>query len=332
MKRPLRSLPFALALALAVTGCSCERPEEPVGRERTRPAPPALTAEAPLPDGPERIAVPERLVAIGDVHGDVVAARTALRLAGAIDRDGEWIGGKLVVVQTGDQLDRGNDEPDVLALFDALADKAKAKGGRVISLNGNHEIMNVQGDFRYVTGEGFSDFASFGAAAPDPAKLARFPEHVRPRAAAFLPGGHWAQKLAERPVTAIAGDTLFAHGGVLPAHTRYGLAKANQQARSWMRGEVGRIPPILDGDDALVWTRAYADPGERACTALGKVLTGLGVKRLVVGHTVQKDGITSGCNDRVWRIDVGMAKHYGGKPAVLEIQSDRVRTITEPGG
>jgi hypothetical protein len=53
----------------------------------------------------------------------------------------------------------------------------------------------------------------------------------------------------------------------------------------------------------------------------------LKAQRMVVGHTVQKDGITSGCNDRVWRIDVGMAKHYGGRPQVLEIQAGKVRSI-----
>ena len=315
-------------LVLAVGGCTCDRPEEPPKRERSPR--PTITAEAPLPAGPERIAVPDRLVAIGDVHGDVAAAKEALKLAGAIDAQNDWIGGKLVVVQTGDQLDRGNDEPDVLELFDALADKAKAAGGRVVSLNGNHEIMNVQGDFRYVTEEGFSDFASHVSAARDPAPLERFPTPSRGRAAAFLPGGPIALRLAERPVTAIAGDTLFAHGGVLPAHASYGLDKLNKQARAWIRGEVTRIPPMLDGEEAPTWTRAYGNPmpGERECTALAKVLDGLKVKRLVVGHTVQNDGITSGCKDRVWRIDVGLAKHYGGKPAVLEIQGDRVRVLS----
>jgi hypothetical protein len=49
---------------------------------------------------------PKRIVALGDVHGDLSATRRALRLAGAIDDQDRWIGGRLVVVQTGDQLGR----------------------------------------------------------------------------------------------------------------------------------------------------------------------------------------------------------------------------------
>ncbi len=36
---------------------------------------------------------PVRVVAIGDLHGDLEAARSALRLAGAIDEQDQWIGG-----------------------------------------------------------------------------------------------------------------------------------------------------------------------------------------------------------------------------------------------
>jgi hypothetical protein len=309
-------------------GCVCQGESEPAAREQPRAQLEAAAAPAP-PAAPERIPVPDRLVAIGDLHGDLAATRNALRLAGAIDRQDDWIGGNLVVVQTGDQLDRGSDEPEVLALFDALSEKAKARGGAVISLSGNHEVMNVQGDFRYVTEEGFVDFSSYASSARDPALLARVPPGSRGRAAAFLPGGPIATKLAERPLTAIVGDSVFVHGGVLPSHTRYGLQRANEQTRAWMRGEIGRIPPILAGDDAPVWTRAFADPEPppRACDALAKVLDELGVARMVVGHSVQKDGIRPGCSERVWRIDVGLAKHYGGALAVLEIRGDRVRAL-----
>ena len=62
----------------------------------------------------------QRIVAFGDVHGDLEAARGALRLAGAIDEQDHWIGGDLIVVQTGDQLDRGDQEQEILDLFERL--------------------------------------------------------------------------------------------------------------------------------------------------------------------------------------------------------------------
>ena len=66
---------------------------------------------------------------------------------------------------------------------------------------------------------------------------------------------------------------------------------------------------MLVADDSPVWTRAY---GREAvdCTALDSVLAKLGAKRMVVAHTVQDHGITSGCDGKLWRIDVGLASVY----------------------
>ncbi|MCE7892531.1 MAG: hypothetical protein DYH12_22970 [Sorangiineae bacterium PRO1] len=80
----------------------------------------------------------------------------------------------------------------------------------------------------------------------------------------------------------------------------------------------------------------YSDgePSSRACSALETVLGDLGVRRMVVGHTVtvQKNGVSSACGDKVWRIDVGMARHYGGRAAVLEIRGQSVRALGDGAG
>ena len=61
-------------------------------------------------DLPTRFPKADRIVAIGDLHGDLAATRRALRVAGAIDEQDQWTGEDLVIVQTGDILDRGGDE------------------------------------------------------------------------------------------------------------------------------------------------------------------------------------------------------------------------------
>src|SRR5262249_29953367 len=162
------------------------------------------------------------LVAIGDLHGDLDATRAVLKLAGAIDDKDHWAGGALVVVQTGDQLDRGDDDRAILDVLDRLADEAKAKGGAVIALNGHPEGMNVQLDFRYVTENAFKAFAGAGVSSMDP-RLAGVPEAARARAAAFLPGAPYAKRMAKRGIAALVGDTVFVHGGLLPKHVRYGV-------------------------------------------------------------------------------------------------------------
>jgi len=269
------------------------------------------------------------VVAIGDVHGDLDATRAALRLAGAIDARDRWVGKDLVVVQTGDQLDRGDQEREILDLFEKLALDALAAGGRFLALNGNHEVMNVGADFRYVTAPGFAEFAEFAIGTTPPREL---PEHARGRFVAFAPGSVYARQLAQRPTVAIVGDTLFAHGGVLPQHVAYGLGRINAEVSAWMKGERPALPTPMQGDDAPVWTRLYGEPNPdaSACATLGQVLSQLRVKRLVVGHTVQKSGISSACGETVFRIDVGLARYYGKKPAqVLEIQGDRTKVLED---
>ena len=90
----------------------------------------------------------QRIVAFGDVHGDLEAARGALRLAGAIDEQDRWIGDDLIVVQTGDQLDRGDQEQAILDLFERLRIESEAAGGAFHALLGNHELMNARVDLR----------------------------------------------------------------------------------------------------------------------------------------------------------------------------------------
>ena len=328
----LPGLVFAFTLTVA-----CGKTELPsipdAAATRGRPTPTAATAkvEAPLaPDPSFQFPAAERIVAIGDLHGDVSALRNALRLALAIDESGKWIAGNLVVVQTGDQLDRGDDEPQILELFQRLRASAQAAGGAVHVLNGNHEVMNVQADFRYVTPDGFHDFS---AGHPDAlhARLAASstPER-RGRTAAFLPGGEIARRLSIQPMVIQIGRNLFVHGGVLEQHVRYGLGRINQELSAWMAGAPGEpAPASVSGQRAPIWVRDYSDgtPAEDRCAELTRVLGALSAERLVVGHTVQQQGINSACDGKVWRIDVGLSRFYGGKPSVLEIRGDRVRVL-----
>lgn len=279
---------------------------------------------------PLRLPPAPRIVAIGDLHGDLNATRRALRLAGAIDARDRWVGGNLVLVQTGDQLDRGDDEQAILDLFARLATEAAEAGGAVHALNGNHELMNAALDLRYVTPGGFADFrdaVDYDRADPG---LAGHADSLRARIAAFRPGGPYARLLARRNVVLIVGDNVFVHGGVLPEHVAYGLERSNAEVRAWLEGE-GPRPEVVLARGSLIWTRNYSDdPDEADCATLQQVLEALSAKRMIVGHTIQEDGIRSFCDGRVWCIDVGMSAYYGGEAAVLEIVGDSLRALELP--
>ncbi len=345
----VRRAAAALAAVLSLAGCDSDRAPAagaapPAASPRPSAAPQGSGARAREPGsvaGPPsadaapsepatRVAAKGRLVAIGDLHGDLAATRAALRLAGAIDERDHWSGGDLTVVQTGDQIDRGDEDREVLDLFDRLAGEAEKAGGALHALNGNHEVMNVDLDFRYVTEGSFRGFAGVPGARTDDARLAPLPPEARTRAAAFLPGAPYARLLAKRHTLLVVGDTAFAHGGILPAHVRYGLGRIDREVREWMDGKAPSAPSWAKREDGPVWSRRYsAAPDAKDCEVLGEALAAIPAKRMVVGHTVQRGGISPACGDRVWRIDVGLSKYYGGRIEVLEIRGDEVKPLRE---
>jgi hypothetical protein len=201
----------------------------------------------------------------------------------------------------------------------------------VVALVGNHEVMNAQLDFRYVT---HGAFTSFSDVQPKDESVARAAGAIaaeeRGRAAAFLPGGPYARMLARRPVIARVGDSIFVHGGVLPKHVRAGLDAINDGAHAWFLGESRSLPKELTSEDGPLWTRMYsAAPSREDCALLIEALAALHAKRMVMGHTVQKPDISPACDDKAWRIDVGMSKHYGGPTEVLELRADSVKVLKE---
>lgn len=290
------------AACLALGACGAEAPAVDVAAAETQPAVPADTSAA---------ATARKVVAIGDVHGDLDALRGALRLAGAIDVKDAWSGGAMVVVQVGDQLDRGDDEPEILALLERLQAEATRAGGELIVLTGNHELMNVAGDLRYVTSDGMHDYGGEVA-----------------RRAAFAPGSALAKQLARRPLHAIVDGTLFVHAGVLPTHLDAGLDALDREADAWANGELDTPPRAVADSNGPLWTRAYGGPEAQVdCASARAVLDRLGLRRMVVAHTVQPH-INSVCDGRVWRVDVGLSKHYGGPREVLVIEGDAPRVLT----
>lgn len=254
---------------------------------------------------------PTRVVAIGDLHADLDNAEQALRLAGLVDEGGSWIAGETTFVQTGDVFDRGPDSRAIYERLRALQAEAEQAGGRVVLLLGNHEVMNLQGDWRYVHP---GDVEAFGG--------------LEPRKAALAPDGAWGQWLSGLDAVAVVDDTVFVHGGVAPAWAEHGVEALNAQVHSALRS-----PSEVVGETGPLWFRGFVQaPEVDACPALEKSLTALGARRMVVGHTTQRDGrIHVRCGGRLHVIDVGIADHYGANIAVWESLGGDARALY-PGG
>src|SRR5215213_2284997 len=120
----------------------------------------ALTLAQPAIAQPARAFQPQRIVAVGDLHGDYQAWIEIASRAGLIDRRSRWAGGSAVLVQTGDITDRGPDSLKIIRHLMRLQGQARRAGGRVVVLVGNHEAMNMTGDLRYTHPGEYAAFAT----------------------------------------------------------------------------------------------------------------------------------------------------------------------------
>jgi hypothetical protein len=169
----------------------------------------------------------ERVVAIGDIHGDLEAFSGILQRANLMDSGNHWSGGSATLVQTGDFLDRGSNARGAMDLLMALQKDAPRRGGRVIVLMGNHEAMNLIGDLRYVTKSDYDGFADERAGNRKPKPETSRPAGFEERCEAFGPSGKYGKWLRSLPAVARVNDSIFLHGGIGPDLATYSVDKLN---------------------------------------------------------------------------------------------------------
>ena len=281
----------------------------------------------------------DRIVAVGDVHGDFVQFLTVLRQAAVIDAKNNWIGGKTHLVQTGDVLDRGPESRKAMELLMDLAPQAEHAGGRVHALIGNHEAMNIFGDLRYVSPDEYEAFRSpnaeglrnraFKALADstkknDPAYRKQWDvEHplgwVEQRLA-FEGNGRYGSWIRTHNAVLKIDDFLFLHGGIGPKYLDQSISALNTGVRQALESG-GSAPGIAEDTEGPLWYRGLAT-GDEALLAghVDQVLANFGVKHVVIGHTVTAGTVLPRFDGKVIMIDVGLSAVYGGPPACLVIE------------
>jgi len=159
----------------------------------------------------------------GDVHGEFDRVVGLLRNARLIDEELEWAGGDSHLVFLGDIFDRGDDVTRVLWFLYRLEREAAQAGGAVHVVLGNHEVMVMSDDDRYV---GFKETAIAQAHGVKYAKL--FDPHD-----SVL--GRW---LAHKPGLVRMEDLLLAHGGVSPEYRDYTLQGYQDSLRTFIDEEL----------------------------------------------------------------------------------------------
>ena len=252
----------------------------------------------------------DRLVIIGDIHGDIKRLKTILIDAKIINNNIEWIAEppNTVVVQMGDQVDSLNrdesiaewevlDDVEVIYFTNLLDKFAQSKGGRFISIIGNHEFMNVIGNYSYVSSKSMAN-------------------NENKRRDLFKAKGVLSPILSKRPIVLKIGELFFCHAGLTTKHLEL-LKKYDKNIsyinRIWknfvLHGNVLKedkelFDNILLDYNGILWTRELDNQND-----LNEMLKSINCTFMFVGHTVM-DGIKF-YNNKVWYTDTGISRAFG---------------------
>jgi hypothetical protein len=229
-------------------------------------------------------------------------------MAEIVNEEGNWIRSNVIVVQTGDITDRGPDGLQMLEWIKSLEEQAPKYNSTLYTLIGNHEAMNIMGDWRYVSQ---SDVLSFGG--PDKRKEM------------LSITGEWgAWLLTHQAVVNIDGN-IFVHGGVSLKYAT-DAKHLSSNVHNALLG-IGNLQVL--GDEGPLWYRGYLLNDEViACQEIEQTLKKMDGKRMIMGHTTQENGkIHSRCNGKIIGIDTGISSHYGGHNAAIEIVEDKIYAL-----
>ena len=260
----------------------------------------AALALAAVAGAPAAATAPQRIVAVGDLHGDYAAWTQIARAAGVIDSKGHWSGGKTILVQMGDITDRGPDSLKIVRSLQQLQKEAPRKGGKAIVVLGNHEAMNLIGDDRYTTPGEYAAFADSQSAArrdrvyeanraaleataratnptitPEQVRSAWMADHplgwVEHRLA-WGPSGELGKWATANPAIVKIGGTLFVHGGVSAEYAKQPFDAVNRRVATAMAAGDDSPTSILTDPLGPLWYRGLvqADADAQAARVAAK--------------------------------------------------------------
>ncbi|HEX4877725.1 MAG TPA: metallophosphoesterase, partial [Chitinophagaceae bacterium] len=260
-----------------------------------------------------------KLFVVSDIEGNFAAFRKLLQGNKVIDENLNWSFGNGHLVLTGDFFDRGVQVTEVLWLIYSLEDQAKSAGGHVHFILGNHEIMNMNNDLRYVHGKYFQH-----AALMSENYLELFSEKSEL--------GRW---LRTKNVSEKIGDFLFVHGGYSAEVNRLdlSLSRLNKLVRPYYGDTTYTYKDpkvdLLYSDLGPFWYRGYYT--KRAVNGqayIDSTLAKYKVKHIATGHTVISDTISVLYNGKLFNTDV---PHTKGMPEALLVEGGKYYRVNPIG-
>lgn len=238
----------------------------------------------------------DKIIVIGDLHGDWNGTIALLRKSKLINKKHKWIGGDTILVQLGDQVDRcrnsgschmkgatPNDENSdirILYYFTNLHKQAEKAGGAVYSIIGNHELMNVDGDMRYVSRKNLLEFSKIKKKKGNKHIFTKYDftnkvkddnsdtdsrqneinKGMENRIKYFKPGNKLSNFLAcTRKMILIIGNNLFVHGGLIrEILEKYSVDNMNEILGLYLFNKLkgkSKYKDLLHNESSPLWNR-----------------------------------------------------------------------------
>ncbi|MFW8592354.1 metallophosphoesterase [Glaciecola sp. 2405UD65-10] len=238
------------------------------------------------------------IAVIGDLEGNIAFFKDWAQANGIIDTEDNWTFSDNHLVIIGDIVDRGRYVHDLLWYIYELEQKAKAKGGHVHVVIGNHEQYILTGVLSRVEAEHL--YAT---------------ELLMPYTQAFARQSVIGAWLRSKPIIIKLGDTLFVHGGIAKhvVADEWNIDMINEAHWKSLSTDIPSTEhkQVLYQSDSLTRYRGFADANNHKSkeyeSAIADTLEHFNVKQIVVGHTFVPE-IKGVFDNRVWLTEVDDAK------------------------
>lgn len=249
------------------------------------------------------------ITVISDIHGQYDLMVELLKNHGVIDDKLNWNYGKGHLVINGDILDRGDKVTEILWLAFKLEQQANNAGGKLHYLLGNHELMVLIGDYRYMNQKYPKAMEIMGGNVAD---LYGFNSVL----------GHWIRQC---PIIVTINDLLFVHAGISSEFLNrgYNSKKVNKFFSNQILSSLPIKPKLEDdysfltGADGPVWYRGYFDEGIETEQIIDETLAYFKSNHIIVGHT-SFETVTTHFGGKVIGVDSSVKNGKDGEVLIIE--------------
>lgn len=250
-----------------------------------------------------------KLLALSDIEGNFEALQGLLQAHSVIDQNLKWSFGDGHLVLVGDFVDRGIDVAAVLWLIYKLEAEALQQGGQVHFILGNHEILNLQGNFHYAKGK-YKKLASLIGVEDDAQDNNRLLYSLQ---------SHLGQWLRSKNCIEKIGNQIFVHAGLSPEILKFDLSisqinnlvRQNLDLDLYKKPNSDSIASFLMGIQSPFWYRGlvrdYKYYPKISSNELSSILSYYKADRIIIGHSIVPE-LSADFEGKVIRLDVKHGK------------------------